>query len=312
MNNKKTHSIAAYRFNLKEYRKKHILENVALPFPFEDIIKKFCQKMNKTFMGNNSQRAMKITSYSTQKLLDDCILHKFIVKSGKFGETLEVVDLNSDDTKIFDANYVGLYGHNVLCFEYKDEFIFIFHRISNSGCKTVFVESFNDYLKSSYGYYSSFSPCFYPKDTEINYETINPKKIILTTFSDNVSSDGSEKKTKKKQKEVMLYLNSQESLLSTILSYIKRKITKEELRAALVEYDPSYSQASIAINIGNGTSRTIECEELFDKLVDYDITNLANKIEEKHGMFGFNDLINICSKYANGVYAELVEMRKEK
>mgnify|MGYP003292185931 CR=1 FL=1 len=50
---------------------------------------------------------------------------------------------------------------------------------------------------------------------------------ILTTFVKNDSSDGSEKKVKKKSKEVTLYLDNQNTLYETIKSFIKRKITKE-------------------------------------------------------------------------------------
>jgi hypothetical protein len=85
--NKKTHTITAYKLDFKKYRGRDLFDLKSNGFEFREIFKGFIENIsNKTYMGKNSQRAMKITNYSENKVNDKYKRYNLMVKSGKYGE----------------------------------------------------------------------------------------------------------------------------------------------------------------------------------------------------------------------------------
>jgi hypothetical protein len=173
------------------------------------------------------------------------------------------------------------------------------------------MELFNEFLKEKYNFYSVFTGCFCPSSVKIDTSSILPKKITLTTYVENVSSDISEnKKMKKRKKDVTLYLDSQDNLKETIGGYLSRKLSKEELKLALLNFDNSFDTASLTISIGNSTSRTVDCEDFLEKIIDYDISSQVLS-DDGQNRFNSDKFFSVCDDYVEKVYCELIKNRKE-
>lgn len=247
-------------------------------YTFSDFITEYSAYAEKRVIGENTERAIQLQSGSVTASADGEVNKWHITPSaGKYGKSVTVIK-DSGRQYDFGPDTAALYKHHVFVYETSHSIIMVFHRQSGSGCKSVFLETANKFLKS--------------KGLKLEMEVILPlideikdaipTKLILRAKRKNDSSDIADCIGTTKEKDVVirelslnLKVSENRKVLGIWRDYQLRKLTKDDAFPqilATVDNGVEYNDVVVGLKIGSRV-RKIRWEELERVIGAYDITD---------------------------------------
>lgn len=277
-------SITAYRCRIcKKYRNEDLLvksdENKepldlkAMLYAFFDYIKK-CQ------IDRYTSRALLLSQSAEKKMLEESIIRLHIQpNAGKALENFAVVNYETNEVKGYKGEeHSAVYTHNVMFYLKEDTNVFVFHHYGQSGCKTAFLNTFNDFL-APMGLMAHF-------DVLLSNEMFNnstkyvPEKIsLITTYSD-VSTDKADnlgsKPRKKIEQETIISLNAPraENVKRWFQNITAKQPSIDELKTVLIkdEFPGNFEDAKLTLKFGK-VRRRVSLSDFTGVIAEYDITD---------------------------------------
>ena len=227
--------------------------------------------------------------------------------AGKQGKPFKIKKGTTGKEYDFGADSAALYEYKMFMYESENSFLIIFHRQNGSGCKTVFLETANQMLKSK-GIkleMELYLPLMNQNDKVL------PTKVTLQYFQNNISSDISENMSKrKKQKSVReLTMNLEAGMNNRISNFVKQmidgEIDKDVAFARIKSECPNsedYNEGEIEIKIGRRKQK-IKWNEFESILGNHDITEELHKKYKESRNF-VTSLSEIADKYYESIITE--------
>lgn len=281
MANRLIHSVVAYSCKIcKRYTSEDLLttdgDNQIDLLP---IIQNYATFINNCCVSIGSKRAIKLSEkIIVEKINNDIERIIFKPDAGKALENFKVVNTTNNSVNEYkgDENS-AMYPHYVFCYIKNNKPIFIFHRYGHSGCKTIFEDSFNKFLKKE-NLISHFDIILSKEMFDDKRSYIPQKLRLLTTYSD-ISSDKTDNEgapLKKTEKEVIISLDAPKA--HNINEWIKSIGNKDpnidELKTILIEddYTSDFEEAKLSVKFGNAI-RSVSLSEFSGLIGEYDITD---------------------------------------
>ncbi len=231
----------------------------------------------------------------------------FVPSAGKHGRPVKILKKANLKEYDFDANTAALYDHHVFIYESDKGNIAIFHRLSGSGCKSVFLETANRTLKEK-GLKLEMELVVPLSTSQLN---ATPTKITLQYTRAILSSDIADNaKSKKKKTEVVreLGLNLEVADNNAIFRIFRQmqlgKIDQTVAFARIKDQcsdSAEYNDAEIIVRVG-GRKKTMPWSELEGAFGSYDITNALRGAYKQE-----KDYIPALTMLADGYYSDIIE-----
>ncbi len=282
---------------------KEKIKNGDIPeYKVVQFVKDFKNYTSNLRVSNSTDKAIKLSDETT---MYEEKLNKWIIfpNVGKNGKPIKVIKKNTNKEYNFNDDAVALYKHRVFLYEKDDTLIIIFHRESGSGCKSIFLETANQFLKTK-GIKLEMMLIIPNKN---GLEDATPKKLILQYKKDNVSSDKSENIRKKKETVVQeLGLNleiSDNNNISNILNKLKRKdASKDQIFASILCAlgNQEYNDAIIEYKIKNRTKK-VRWDDIERIMGIYDI---SDELHKQKKVLGFDKALNLL---VDDYYNQIIE-----
>lgn len=289
---------------LLEEQREDIKAGKVPPYTFSQFIVEYANYTQNMAIGENTDRAilLPIESISSEAIAGKTIRWSLAPKAGKQGQPVTVIKKASRKQYNFNSDSAALYEHHVFAYQkHSHDFVMIFHRQSGSGCKTVFLETANNYLKQK-GLKLEME--LYVPFTEENSQAI-PEGITLKYMRTDVSSDIADNyaNSKKKAQQIRsLELNLEAIENRPIQKVIRemqlRKIDKETAFGRIkteCRDESEYNDAVIRFRIGK-KHKNVAWND-FERMVgEYDISQELHDQYRKTGNF-MQTLTNLSDQY---------------
>lgn len=277
-------SITAYRCRIcPKYHNEDLLvksdENKE-PLDLEALLNAFFDHIKKCQIDRYTSRALLLSQPAERTTLEDSIIRLHIQpNAGKALENFSVVNYETNEVKGYRGEeHSAVYTHNVIFYLKEDSNVFVFHHYGQSGCKTAFLNTFNDFL-TPMGVVAHL-------DVLLSNEMFNgatkyvPEKIsLITTYSD-VSTDKADnlgtKPRKKVEQETIISLNAPRA--GNIKRWFQNISTKQpsidELKTVLIKdnFPGNFEDAKLTLKFGK-VRRRISLSEFTGVIAEYDITD---------------------------------------
>lgn len=223
-------------------------------FTFDDFISLYIENSNDLLIGKNSDRAIELTN---DRISEDTFggikFWHISPLAGKQGQPMTVLKRSTGKKYDFGADSAALYNYHLFVYETDNEFVAIFHRQNGSGCKSVFLETANNILKTK-GIKLEMSLIVPISDKE---KDITPVKLTLQCVENDPSSDVADNIKRKKIVIRDMGLNLEVMDNSPIANIIKNvqlgKISKEAAFAEIKESQGNandFNDAELSLKIG--------------------------------------------------------------
>lgn len=274
-------------------------------FTFDDFISLYIENSNDLLIGKNSDRAIELTN---DRISEDTFggikFWHISPLAGKQGQPMTVLKRSTGKKYDFGADSAALYNYHLFVYETDNEFVAIFHRQNGSGCKSVFLETANNILKTK-GIKLEMSLIVPISDKE---KDITPVKLTLQCVENDPSSDVADNIKRKKIVIRDMGLNLEVMDNSPIANIIKNvqlgKISKEAAFAEIKESQGNandFNDAELSLKIGKKTRRVSWND--FENIVGvHDITDELHREYAKSKNF-VNELTKLSHKY----YHDIIE-----
>ncbi len=301
-------SITAYKCRIcKKYHNEDLLdksEENLNPLDLRTYLEKFFDYIKKYKIDIYTGKTLLLDQPSDFKELDDSVIRLHIQpKAGKAREDFSVVNCQTDEIHKFRGElYSAIYGYHVFFYLKENENIFIFHRYGKSGCKTVFLSLFNEFLKKE-GLVAhldvQMSNTLFDEASNHEVEKIHLIKTYNVESSDKADNIGNKSK-KKIESETILSLDAPRArFIQRWLTQLKHQPSVNELRSVLIKNDyncrDDFQVAKVTVKLGNIT-RKISLEEFSGMIAEYDITDKIQLNED--GSIKVDSLYEEADKYA--------------
>lgn len=281
---KNIQSITAYRCRIcKKYYNEDLLikskENKE-PLILEEILRSFFGYIKKCQIDKYTSRALLLTHTEERAELKDSIVRIHIQPdAGKALENFSVVNHHTNEVKGYRGEeHSAVYTHNVLIYLKEDCNVLVFHHYGQSGCKTAFLNTLNDFLAPR-GLMAHLDVLM-SNEMFTSSSQYEPEKISLITTYSNISTDKAENmenNTRKKvEQETIISLNAPRA--KNIKSWIKNITTKEpsveELKNVLIRdnFPGDFEDAKLTLKFGK-VRRRIGLSDFTGMIAEYDITD---------------------------------------
>lgn len=277
-----THSITAYSCTICEkYKKVDLLtseeENHV---DIVALLNDYAKYINKCIVDKGTSRAIKLNEDITCTDINSTT-KRIIIKpdAGKALQNFSVINTKTNKVSKFNGNdNSAIYPHYVFCYTNNAKVIFIFHHFGQSGCKTVFENTFNKFLATK-DLISHFD-IILSSEMFDDEKTYVPQKLrLLTTYTEKKSSDKADndgEPLKKIEQEVIISLEAPNAhgIKDLINKYKTKKPNIDELKRVLVDsnYTSNFEEAKLTVKFGNAI-RLISLSEFSGLIGDYDITD---------------------------------------
>lgn len=304
---KVAHSLTAYSCRIcTKYHTDNLLfktEEVETTVDLSELLDEYFEYITKSKIDEYTSRTI-LLNKGKEEFDIDAEIKRIVVHpmAGKANEDFTVVQHATNNVTVFDGHEnSAIYKHTFFCYLKEDENIFVFHRYGQSGCKTAFLNTFNDFL-SSKGLVCHLDILMSNGMFEgrANY---HPEKLSLITTYEDISSDLADntgkKKNKKIEQETIITLNAPKA--ANIVEYIKNIIRKkpsiEELKSILIKDDftGKFDDAKLTLKFGR-VRRKISLSEFSGLIAEYDITNELEHFE--NGPMKMESLYALADEYA--------------
>ena len=281
---KVAHSFTAYQCRIcPKYRTDNLLiksEENDDPVDLAELLDQYFAYIKKSKSDEYTSRTILLEQSKEETEIADGV-RRIVVhpKAGKANEDFTVVAHDTNAITRFDGSKnSAIYSHSVFCYLKGEENVLIFHRYGQSGCKTAFQNTFNDFL-SSQGLVCHLDVLVSDGMFE-GHEKFHPEKLSLITTYEDVSSDPADnigkKKRKKVEQEVIIALNAPKA--SNIVEYLRNITQKQptisELKSVLIKdsFTDKFDDAKLTLKFGQ-VRRKISLSEFSGLIAEYDITN---------------------------------------
>jgi hypothetical protein len=264
-------------------------------------------------VGRNAERAIQLTQISTKTLLFDNTTRFYLQpKAGKQGEPITVVEGKTKREYKYNEDDAALYDYNVFLYECGENIVAIFHRKSNAGCKSVFLETANDALRSK-GMKIEME-LIVPLKQTCDLQNATASKVVIQWLepkkkssdkADNLDDEGKKKEKKKVVRKLIIDLKSNmNSPIKTIIDNLRNGNIDENtafanIKAKYLGEDnrDNYNDALIKFKLGKRILPPVRFGEIENQIGSYDITNKLN----------LSDFINSLIKNADKYYQKIAE-----
>lgn len=274
-----------------EEQKDNIHAGETPKYSFQQFIADYIDSTSKMAVGENSDRGIILSGDNTHSIdLSEGVKRWHLVpRAGKQGKPLTVYKPSLSKKYNFNSDSAALYDHHVYIYDCHSFIIAIFHRENGSGCKSVFMETANNMLKTK-GYVMNMDLYVPNQQMQINF---CPSKITLQVVQGKKTSDIADNLKRRKKKTIIreLGLNLEASENSSIRDIVRSlqlgKIEKDEAFALIkTESNGSeeYNDAEIQVRIG-GRRKTVRWNEIDSAIGSYDITVSVNSSENRKRPF---------------------------
>lgn len=279
-----THSFTAYQCRICH---KYSTENLLVktdendePIDLSELLDGYFNYIKKSKIDDYTSRTILLERAKEEANINSQV-KRIVVHplAGKANEDFTVVTHDTNAITMFDGSKnSAIYSHTVFCYLKGVKNVFIFHRYGQSGCKTAFQNTFNDFLFSK-GLICHLDVLMSEGMFE-GHEKYHPEKLSLITTYEDVSSDLADNIGKKKQKKVeqetIIALNAPKAV--NVVEYL-RNITKKqptiaELKSVLIKdsFTDQFDDAKLTLKFGK-VRRKISLSEFSGLIAEYDITN---------------------------------------
>lgn len=310
----RTETLTAYRCKFSYMQRNNPLidecrEDIKLgknpEFTFSDFVTMYTENTNDVLIGKNSDRAIGLTSDRISTSNSDGINFWYISPlAGKQGQPMTVFKRSTGKKYDFGADATALYNYHMFVYEDNGEIITIFHRQNGSGCKSVFLETANNILKTK-GIKLEMNLIVPLADKE---KDITPVKITLQYLRNDSSSDAADNIKIKKTVIRDMGLNLEVMDNSQVAKIIKNmqlgKISKEVAFANIKEIQGNaedFNDAELSLKIGKTTKRVPWND--FENIVGvHDITEKLHSAYAKSKNF-----VAELTKLSNEYYHDIIE-----
>lgn len=302
-------SLTAYKCRICERNRSENLlkrnEDNPEPIDLVELLKDYFKYIKKSKIDKYTNRTILLQADPEENYIDDKRIKRLIVhpKAGKANEDFNVVEHETNKITSFkgDKNS-AIYDHNVFCYVSDEDNVLVFHRHGQSGCKTAFINTFNEFLRGKNLICHldvMVSSCMLEGKTNYVPEKLN----LITTYSD-VSSDiadniNESKKRKKVEQEVIISLASPKahSIVVFLQSLHNKKFDEKELKNILIKNDfvGEFDDAKVTLKFGN-VRRKINLTEFSGLIAEYDITYELEYIG--HNIVKQESLYALADEYA--------------
>ena len=300
-------SITAYRCRIcKKYHNEDLLvksEGNEEPLDLETILCSFFDYIKRCQIDKYTSRAILLSHVAEKENLEGSIVRLHIQPdAGKALENFSVVNHRTNTVRGYRGdNHSAVYTHNILIYLKKDSNVFIFHHYGQSGCKTAFLNTLNDFLAPR-GLMAHFDVLM-SNEMFTGYSRYIPEKIsLITTYSD-ISTDKADnvgdKPRKKVEQETIISLEAPRA--QNIKSWVRNITAKEpsidELKTILIKNDfpGDFEDAKLTLKFGK-VRRRIGLSEFTGMIAEYDITDKLELYAD--GSVKKESLYEIADKYA--------------
>lgn len=233
----RTETLTAYRCKFSYMQRNNPLidecrEDIKLgkdpEFTFSDFVAMYTENTNGVLIGKNSDRAIGLTNDRISTNESDGIDFWYVSPlAGKQGQPMTVFKRSTGKKYDFGADATALYNYHMFVYEDNGKIIIIFHRQNGSGCKSVFLETANNILKTK-GLKLEMNLIVPLADIE---KDITPVKITLQCLRNDSSSDAADNIKRKKTVIRDMGLNLEVTDNSQVAGIIKNmqlgKVSKE-------------------------------------------------------------------------------------
>ncbi len=284
MRDKNIQSLTAYTCSVcRRYHTDNLLvrsEDNLEPIDLESLLNDFFRHIKKCKIDRYTSRALLLNENPQRDILESSVVRLHIQPdAGKALENFAVVNYHTNEIKGYKGdNYSAVYNYNILFYINGEENVFVFHHYGHSGCKTAFLNMFNEFLAAK-GLIAHLAVLM-SKSMFDNINKCVPEKIsLISTYSD-LSSDKADnignKERKKIEQEVIISLDAPRA--TNIREWFKRIFSKEpsieELKTILLEddYPTEFEEAKITMKFGK-VRRRINLREFTGVIAEYDITD---------------------------------------
>lgn len=274
-------------------------------FSFNDFIALYIESTNDVLIGKNSDRAIGLTNDRISTYTFDGIKFWHISPlAGKQGQPMTVLKRSTGKKYDFSADATALYNYHLFVYEDNGEIIAIFHRQNRSGCKSVFLETANNILKTK-GIKLEMNLIVPLSDKE---KDIKPIKITLQCLKNDSSTDAADNIKRKKTVIRDMGLNLEVMDNSPVAEIIKNmqfgKVSKEVAFAKIKESQGNaedFNDAELRLKIGKRTKRVSWND--FENIVGvHDIT------EELHSAYAKSkNFVAELTKLSNNYYHDIIK-----
>ena len=300
-------SITAYRCRIcKKYRNEDLLvksDETKEPLDLKAMLYAFFDYIKKCQIDRYTSRALLLSQSAEKKMLEDSIIRLHIQpNAGKALENFAVVNYETNEVKGYKGEeHSAVYTHNVMFYLKGDTNVFVFHHYGQSGCKTAFLNTFNDFL-APMGLMAHF-------DVLLSNEMFNnstkyvPEKIsLITTYSD-VSTDKADnlgsKPRKKIEQETIISLNAPraENVKRWFQNITAKQPSIDELKTVLIkdEFPGNFEDAKLTLKFGK-VRRRVSLSDFTGVIAEYDITDKLELYAD--GSVKIDSLYEIVDAYA--------------
>ena len=300
-------SITAYRCRIcKKYHNEDLLvmskENQK-PLDLEKILRSFFGYIKKCQIDKYTSRALLLSQDAESATLEDSIVRLHIQPdAGKALENFSVVNHHTNEVKGYKGdNHSAVYTHNILIYLKEDSNVFVFHHYGQSGCKTAFLNTLNDFLAPR-GLMAHLDVLMSNEMFTGSSQYVPEKISLITTYSD-MSTDKADnignKPRKKVEQETIISLSAPRA--QNIKSWFKNITTKEpsieELKSVLIKdnFPGDFEDAKLTLKFGK-VRRRIGLSEFTGMIAEYDITDKLETYAD--GSVKKESLYEIADEYA--------------
>ena len=285
--------------------RENIKSGKAPEFTFSDFMEIYTENTNDVLIGKNSDRAIGLTNDRISTSNSNGINFWYISPlAGKQGQPMTVFKRSTGKKYDFGADATALYNYHLFVYEANGEIIAIFHRQNRSGCKSVFLETANNILKTK-GIKLEMNLIVPLSDKE---KDITPIKVTLQCLKNDSSTDAADNVKRKKTVIRDMGLNLEVMDNSPVAEIIKNmqfgKVSKEVAFAQIKESQGNaedFNDAELKLKIGKRTKRVSWND--FENIVGvHDIT------EELHGAYAKSqNFVAELTKLSNKYYHDIIE-----
>ena len=291
---------------LKEELKNKVKDGELPDYTFSNFVEDYSKFTSDLAVGKSTERAIFLPEDKVHNRVPYNETNRWILEpyAGKQGKPFKIIKTTTGKKYDFGADSAALYEHKIFMYECNESFVIIFHRQNGSGCKTVFLETANQMLKSK-GIKLEMELYLPLADTK---DDVVPKKITLQYYENNISSDKAENMKKRKgQKSVRdLGLNLESEANKNVLNIIKQMINGQidkDVAFARIKLEclasEDYNDAEISISVGK-RSQKVKWNDFDSILGNYDIT------EELHQKYAdSNDFVKSLSEITDNYYESI-------
>ena len=302
-----TQSITAYRCRIcKKYGVDDLLkysEENKEPINLEKLFIEFFEHIKRCKIDGYTRRAIMLSKSINKEILG-CGVTRFHIQpnSGKSFENFSVVNHKTNIVNSFKGEEnSAVYNHNILLYIGNGTNTLVFHRYGQSGCKTAFLNIFNNFL-SNKGLIAHFDILLSDEMFDDRNKYIPEKISLITTYSDNYSdkSDNAKEKPRKKiEQETIISLNAPraQGIKNWFRNLTRKEPSIDELKEVLIKdaFPSEFEDAKLTLKFGK-VRRRISLREFSGLIAEYDITE---KLElHADGSVSETSIREISDKYA--------------